>query len=126
MTLVFCDGSKEEVDALKGVLRWFEIVSSLKINYSKCALLGVCMDLDEVSSFASMFGCIVGNFPSMYLGMPLCLGMRRSPYGIELLIVLKRSYHHGKVNIYLWDVASLCSNLFWRVCQLLLVLLQIF
>lgn len=40
-SLIFCDASIEEVNCLKGILLWFEVVSGLKINYGKCEMLGV-------------------------------------------------------------------------------------
>lgn len=37
-------------------------------------MLGIRLNMDGISSFASMFGRKVESFPSTYLGMPLCLG----------------------------------------------------
>lgn len=70
-----CYGSIEEVHVLKRFLHWFEIVSGLKINYSKCEMLGLRMDTSAVSAFCFSFGCKVKSLSTQDLGMPLCIGM---------------------------------------------------
>lgn len=35
-TIIFCDASRHEVDNLKSIPLWFEIVPELKINFNKC------------------------------------------------------------------------------------------
>ena len=35
-TIIFCDASRHEVDNLKAIPLWFEIVPELKINFNKC------------------------------------------------------------------------------------------
>lgn len=75
MTLIFCDASFSQVENLKMILKWFEWLSGLKINYGKCELIGVKVDGSQVDYLANVFGCKVGNLPSKYLGLPLCLGL---------------------------------------------------
>lgn len=57
------------------MLKWFELLSGLKINYEKCELIGVRVADSLLVSLANAFGCKVGKFPSKYLGVPLCLGL---------------------------------------------------
>ena len=64
-----------EVDTLQLLLKWFEFLSGLKINFGKCELIGVRTSESEVISFARAFGCKVGKLPSKYIGMPLCVGL---------------------------------------------------
>ena len=40
-TILFCDASLDHLQNLKCILKWFEFLSGLKINYDKCELIGV-------------------------------------------------------------------------------------
>ena len=37
--------------------------------------MGICLEKSHLVSLATAFGCKVGDFPTKYLGLPLCLGM---------------------------------------------------
>ena len=74
-TIVFCDASAGQVETLKLILKWFELLSGLKINYEKCEFFSIKMEESHVASLASVFGCRVGKFPSKYLRLPLYLGL---------------------------------------------------
>lgn len=74
-TIIFCDASSEKVDNLKYILRWFEMLSDLKINYGNCELFGIRMEGNYVKNLADAFGCRVGRLPTTYSGLPLCLGL---------------------------------------------------
>lgn len=63
------------VDNLKHVLKWFELLSGLKINYDKCEFVGVHLEQSQLASLAKKFGCEIGKLPTKYLGLPLCLGL---------------------------------------------------
>ena len=72
-TIIFCDASLVQVNNLKIILKWFEMLSGLKINYEKCEFIGVLMEVSHVDFSANVFGCKVGKLPSKYLGLPSCL-----------------------------------------------------
>lgn len=42
--IIFCDATAKEVFNLKAILRLFEMISGLNINYDKCELIGMKMD----------------------------------------------------------------------------------
>lgn len=67
---MFLDDSEEQVTKLKNVLLAFELVSGLKVNYKKSALVAVGNSLHADSS-ALIFGCSRDQFPLNYLGIPL-------------------------------------------------------
>lgn len=48
---------------LKCLLKWFELLLGLKINYGKCELIGVRTEDSLVVSLADAFGCRVGKLP---------------------------------------------------------------
>lgn len=49
----------------------FEELSGLKINRSKCTILGINTNALKLQRWVEVFDCEVGFFPSMYLGLPL-------------------------------------------------------
>lgn len=70
-TLILCDAKIKKVLNFKAILRWFEFISGLKINYDRCELIGIRTDTTLTFASASAFGCKVGNLPPKYLrGLP--------------------------------------------------------
>lgn len=54
---------------LRRILRYFQLVSGLKVNLSKNTVVVVgCLE-DIVRSLAGNFYCKVGKFPIQYLGL---------------------------------------------------------
>lgn len=74
-TLILCDAKIKKVLNLKAILRWFEFISGLKINYDRCELIGIRTDTTFTFASASAFGCKVRNLPPKYLGLLLCMGL---------------------------------------------------
>ncbi|KAL9688405.1 hypothetical protein QQ045_032826 [Rhodiola kirilowii] len=68
-TVLFCQANEEEVQRLKLILYGFEGCSGLKINFGKSLCFGVGLKAEETQFFASLLGCLVGNFPMKYLGL---------------------------------------------------------
>ena len=53
------------------LLRCFEYMSGLKINFKKSNLFGVGVDEDLLLNWAVDLNCGVGKFPFTYLGLPV-------------------------------------------------------
>lgn len=70
-TVLFCNNDKEEMMNIKRILRCFQLMSGLKINFSKSSLSGIKIPRQEVVTLAQIMGCKVENFPIKYLGLPL-------------------------------------------------------
>ena len=70
-TLLFCEAEEAEVVTIKRILRCFEIVSGLKINFHKSVLCGVGIEEARAQVFASKFNCQCQKLPMKYLGLPL-------------------------------------------------------
>ncbi|XP_071689299.1 uncharacterized protein [Rutidosis leptorrhynchoides] len=60
------------------LLKSFEIVSGLKVNFHKSCLYGIGVDNVEVSAMADRIGCKVGNFPFVYLWLPIGSKMNKA------------------------------------------------
>lgn len=59
MTVLFCGATLYEVENLKYILQWFELISSLKIKYDKCEMIGKRVETNLFQSLASLFGTTI-------------------------------------------------------------------
>lgn len=77
-TIFMCSGKQKNVRAIKQVLRNFELISGLKVNFNKCCLVGLNIEEEAVSTFASYLGCSVGKVPMSYLGLQVGIDKKKS------------------------------------------------
>ncbi|GKV19478.1 hypothetical protein SLEP1_g29737 [Rubroshorea leprosula] len=61
----------ENIIAIKCIMRTFELVSGLKINYGKSQLMGVGIEDSWKRKMAYRLCCREGEFPFKYLGIPI-------------------------------------------------------
>ncbi|XP_050217765.1 uncharacterized protein LOC126668619 [Mercurialis annua] len=72
-TLIFVPKDLSMIENLLRILRCFELVSGLQINFKKSSILGVNVDETSLQSAACILNCPIDSFPIMYLGLPLAL-----------------------------------------------------
>ncbi|XP_071727074.1 uncharacterized mitochondrial protein AtMg01250-like [Rutidosis leptorrhynchoides] len=77
-TIFFGSWSLDNFQNLMKLLKCFELCSGLKVNYSKSNLFGVNVCASDVNEMACFFGCKVGTFPFIYLGLPIGSKMKKS------------------------------------------------
>ncbi|GKV03045.1 hypothetical protein SLEP1_g15411 [Rubroshorea leprosula] len=70
-TVILGEASKENILTVKAILRWFELMSGLRINFSKSCVYGFNMLDNWVRGAARVLHCSVGKTPFVYLGMPV-------------------------------------------------------
>lgn len=70
-SIFFGEAKKENLVVLKSVLRSFELLSGLKINYKKICLMGVGVEGFVLENWANALNCSVGEIPFVYLGLPI-------------------------------------------------------
>ncbi|XP_050211608.1 uncharacterized protein LOC126661787 [Mercurialis annua] len=70
-TLIFVPNDLDMIKKLLRVLRCFEVISGLSINYQKISIVGINMDNDSLLSASSILNCSISHFPITYLGLPL-------------------------------------------------------
>ncbi|XP_017974454.1 PREDICTED: uncharacterized protein LOC18601081 [Theobroma cacao] len=58
------------------VLRVFQSMSALKINFAKSSLTGIDMELEVMEEWANLVGCGRDSLPTSYLGLPLGVNHR--------------------------------------------------
>ncbi|GLT56373.1 hypothetical protein SLA2020_294170 [Shorea laevis] len=70
-TVILGRADKENVLMVKAILRWFEIMSGLRINYSKSSIYGFNVTESWVRGAVGILWCGIGVKPFVYLGMPI-------------------------------------------------------
>lgn len=70
-SIIFCEANWEEVMNIKRVLRCFEMISGLRINYHKSVISGIGVQDDLLAAIAGRLNCKCQKRPFKYLGMPL-------------------------------------------------------
>jgi hypothetical protein len=80
-TLCIGEASIENLWTLKALLRGFEMVSGLKVNFHKSCLMGVNVSTGFLGMASSFLNCKVGSLPFMYLGLPVGANARKCLLG---------------------------------------------
>jgi hypothetical protein len=70
-TILFMEDDLEKAENLKLVLRAFEKLSGLKINFHKSEVFLFGEAKDKVNEYVALFGCKEGDVPFRYLGIPM-------------------------------------------------------
>jgi hypothetical protein len=77
-TMFTGEGSWENIWTVKAILRSFELVSGLKINFSKSSIVWINLDDDFVEAASTFLSCSIGSIPFKFLGIPVGANPRRS------------------------------------------------
>jgi len=85
---------------MKLVLYIYELMSGLKINFSKSEVILINGDNDLCSQYAELFNCQVGAFPIKYLGVPVSPGKLHVKDWVQLEEKMKRNWQFGRANPY--------------------------
>ncbi|GKV41635.1 hypothetical protein SLEP1_g49141 [Rubroshorea leprosula] len=70
-TILFGKASEKNIWAAKCIIRVFEIVSRLKINFEKSSLMGINVSDEWRTKMATILHCKQGVLPCRYLGVPI-------------------------------------------------------
>lgn len=70
-TLILCNNNLEELMEIKRILRFFQVMSGLKINFDKSMIYGIKIPKADILISAQAFGCKQGSLPIKYFGLPL-------------------------------------------------------
>ncbi|GLT86821.1 hypothetical protein SLE2022_049350 [Rubroshorea leprosula] len=88
--------TEENVWTTKCIMRAFELVSGLKINYGKSSFIGINVDNLWDRGMASLMNCKLGSVPCKYLGIPLGVDPRRISTWKPLIDTFKRKLSSWK------------------------------
>ncbi|XP_071714730.1 uncharacterized protein [Rutidosis leptorrhynchoides] len=76
-TIFFGEWSRSNACNLMNLLKCFELTSGLKVNFQKSSIYGIGIESNELDSLAHLMGCQIGNFPFIYLGLPIGAKMKK-------------------------------------------------
>ncbi|XP_071692209.1 uncharacterized protein [Rutidosis leptorrhynchoides] len=76
-TIFLGERNRENAYSLQNLLKCFELVSGLKVNFHKSFLYGIGVNDGEVDNMARWLNCQVGSFPFTYLGLPIGAKMNK-------------------------------------------------
>ena len=70
-SVLFLQYSREDIANLKFILFCYEVMSGMRINYSKSEIFTVGLLEGAGMEVANAFNCKLGTFPMKYLGLPI-------------------------------------------------------
>ncbi|EOY13274.1 Uncharacterized protein TCM_031793 [Theobroma cacao] len=70
-TMVFCRPKVENLSIAKRVLRCFQLISGLKINFNKSRVIGIGVDNQTWRRGVENIDCRIGEIPFVYLELPI-------------------------------------------------------
>lgn len=79
---LFLENDEESLTNVVNLLKIFEVLSELKINWSKSGLASIHVSNDECGILAPLVGYQILQWPLIYLGIPLGGTQRLSPFGM--------------------------------------------
>lgn len=70
-TIIFMEKEDENMENIKFILACYEGMSGMKINYEKGEVYILGSSELEHERIVDLFHCKIGNFPIIYLGLPI-------------------------------------------------------
>jgi len=110
-TILLCEGNWDNLWTIKSILRSFELVSGLKINFDKRNIYGLNLEphfLEEASCFLS---CRIGDFPFKFLGIPVGASPRKSSTWKPVLDLMEWKGKHLSIGGRVVLINSVLSSL---------------
>jgi hypothetical protein len=89
-TLCLGEATLENLWTLKAILRGFELVSGLKVNFSKSRIMGVNVSYDFLRLASIFLNCRTSTIPFTYLGLPVGASHRRASTWEPLINSLRK------------------------------------
>jgi hypothetical protein len=89
-TLFIGEATIDNLWTIKAILRGFEIISGLKVNFWKSNLMRVNVSNEFIRVASGFLNCRVGSIPFKYLGLPVGANPRRASTWEPLLDSLRK------------------------------------
>ncbi|GKV29432.1 hypothetical protein SLEP1_g38359 [Rubroshorea leprosula] len=70
-TIIMGRADAENIRTVEDILKWFVLMSGLRINFSKSSIFGYNVSEKWLKGSAGMIQCRVGRAPFLYLGLPV-------------------------------------------------------
>ncbi|XP_058741746.1 uncharacterized protein LOC131614136 [Vicia villosa] len=68
-TIILGNGDIHDLWGLKSILRGFELMSGLKVNFGKSSILGVNLSSRIIAMSSAFLNCVIGVMPFKFLGV---------------------------------------------------------
>ena len=95
-TIVCLQDDITKAQNMKLLLYFFELMSGLKINFSKSEIILIHGDDFLEIQYAELFNCQIGSFPLKYLGVSVSPGRLHTKDWLPLVEKMRKSLPHGK------------------------------
>ncbi|GKU93781.1 hypothetical protein SLEP1_g7347 [Rubroshorea leprosula] len=95
-SIFFCEANEQNVMVLKSILRSFEMISGLKVNFFKSSLVGLNVDKVNLEDYAEKLNCATGKVPFKYLGVLIGSNPRRMSTWAPVIEIMKRRLSNWK------------------------------
>lgn len=69
--MCFFKDLEEQVENLKYILKIFETIFGLRVNFLKSSLVDIGVSKQDLDGYTNFLGCRVEEWPLKYLGLPL-------------------------------------------------------
>lgn len=92
-TIMVCESSSENLWAIKTILRAFELVSGLRVNYFKSNLYGLNVEDHFLHAASDFLSCCIGTMPFKFLGIPVAANLRRSVTWELVIAAVRKKLH---------------------------------
>jgi hypothetical protein len=89
-TLCIGEATIDNLWSLKAILRGFEMVSGLKVNFWKSSLIGINVSYEFMTLASSFLNCKISSLPFKYFGLPVGANPRRLTTWEPLLESLRK------------------------------------
>nr|KYP53471.1 Putative ribonuclease H protein At1g65750 family [Cajanus cajan] len=95
-TMIFEEGSIQNVVVIKAIMRCFELISGLKVNFIKSKFGAIGLQVQVMERYAQLLNCKLLKLPSIYLGLPIGANPRRKEIWNPVLEKIKRRLSNWK------------------------------
>lgn len=93
--------SSSNVQALKSILIIFEVVTGLRVNFNRSALIRIKLKPGELEGAEGILNCKLGSLPLTFLGIPVGVNPRKASTWSPLINSLQKRLLGWK-NKFLW------------------------
>ena len=107
-TILVGEGTWENLWSIKSILRGFELVSGLRVNFFKSKLYGINLEERFMQAASSFLPCCIDSVPFKFLGIPVGSNPRRCSTWKPVIENLQKRLSNWKESICLWGVGWYC------------------
>lgn len=101
-TLFIGKASIQNAVLLKCILRCFELISGLKVNFSKSKIVGICVGDELERRMAAILHCRSSKLPFMYLGLPIGSNPRNLRFWDPVVSKIRKRLSRWKQKTFIW------------------------